>query len=225
MLTVGDEAGRVVRRLTGPVKAGFHRVAWDLRYPAPEPTSLEPFSSEEPWKAPPMGPLTLPGRYRVALAKRQGGVLTPLGEPQTFEATLLGAGTLPEPDRQALLAFAQKTARLQRAVLGAKEAIEETTPRVKRLKKALDDAPAADAALRGRGARAGGPPAGSQGEARRRVGEAALPGAGARLDRRAGAGDRGRALDHHPGPHRNHAARVRDGGRRTSRPCWRTSRA
>jgi hypothetical protein len=47
------------------------------------------------------------------------------------------------------VAFAQKTARLQRAVLGAKEAIDETTPRLKRLKKALDDAPAADGALAG----------------------------------------------------------------------------
>jgi photosystem II stability/assembly factor-like uncharacterized protein len=147
VLTISDESGAVVRRLTGPAKAGFHRVAWDLRHPAPEPTSLEPFSSEEPWRTPPMGPLALPGRYRVTLAKRQGGVTTPLGEPQAIETTVLGAGSLPEPDRQALMAFAQKTARLQRAVLGAKEAIDETTPRLKRLKKALDDAPAADGAL------------------------------------------------------------------------------
>ena len=33
VFTVRDEAGEVVRRLTGPVKSGFHRVAWDLRYP------------------------------------------------------------------------------------------------------------------------------------------------------------------------------------------------
>jgi photosystem II stability/assembly factor-like uncharacterized protein len=147
VLTISDGSGQVVRRLTGPVKAGFHRVAWDLRYPPPEPASLEPFSSEEPWKAPPTGPLALPGRYRVSLAKRQGGVLTPLGEPREFDAALLGAGSLPEPDRQALQAFALKTARLQRAVLGAKEAIGETTPRIKRLKKAIDDAPGADPAL------------------------------------------------------------------------------
>jgi photosystem II stability/assembly factor-like uncharacterized protein len=149
VLTISDEAGQVVRRLIGPAKAGFHRVAWDLRHPPPDPTSLEPFESEEPWKAPPQGPLALPGRYRVAMAKRQAGALTPLGEPQGFEAAILGAGSLPEPDRQALQAFAQKTARLQRAVLGAKEAAEEAAPRLKRLKKAIDDAPAADAALAG----------------------------------------------------------------------------
>jgi photosystem II stability/assembly factor-like uncharacterized protein len=147
VLTISDEAGQVVRRLTGPVKAGFHRVAWDLRHPAPAPATLEPFSSEEPWRSAPVGPLALPGRYRVTMAKRVGGVTTPLGEPQTIEAALLGTGSLPAPDRQALMAFAQKTARLQRAVLGAKEAIEETTPRLKRLKKAVDEAPGADAAL------------------------------------------------------------------------------
>ena len=37
LLTVTDEDGGVVRRLTGPVAAGFQRVAWDLRYPARRP--------------------------------------------------------------------------------------------------------------------------------------------------------------------------------------------
>src|SRR5262249_20227671 len=34
LLTVTDEAGQVVKRITGSTGAGFHRVAWDLRYPA-----------------------------------------------------------------------------------------------------------------------------------------------------------------------------------------------
>ena len=37
LLTVTDEAGAVVRRIAGPVKSGFHRVAWDLRSPSHEP--------------------------------------------------------------------------------------------------------------------------------------------------------------------------------------------
>ena len=37
VLTVTDDAGNVVRRLTGPAGAGFHRVAWDLRYPPADP--------------------------------------------------------------------------------------------------------------------------------------------------------------------------------------------
>ncbi|MHC5002127.1 MAG: WD40/YVTN/BNR-like repeat-containing protein, partial [Planctomycetota bacterium] len=37
VLTVRDADGAVVRRVTGPVGAGFHRVAWDLRYPPSDP--------------------------------------------------------------------------------------------------------------------------------------------------------------------------------------------
>jgi hypothetical protein len=33
ILTITDESGNVVRRLSGPAKAGIQRVSWDLRYP------------------------------------------------------------------------------------------------------------------------------------------------------------------------------------------------
>ncbi len=39
VLTVADEAGEVVRRMTVPAAKGLHRVAWNLRYPAVEPTA------------------------------------------------------------------------------------------------------------------------------------------------------------------------------------------
>jgi photosystem II stability/assembly factor-like uncharacterized protein len=147
LLTVSDEAGNVVRRLTGDTKAGFHRVAWDLRLPPPNPTSLKPFESEAVWEQPPAGPLALPGRYHVKLEKRVDGVLTVLGEAQGFEAAPLGASGLSESDREALQAFARITARLQRAVLGAVEVAGEAASRLEHLRKALDDAPGADPAL------------------------------------------------------------------------------
>ena len=58
VLTVKDADGNVVRRLTGPVKAGIHRVAWDLRFPAPDPTSLKPGPTpvENPFYEAPAGP-------------------------------------------------------------------------------------------------------------------------------------------------------------------------
>ena len=37
LFTITDAAGDVVRRITGPRDAGLHRVAWDLRYAAPDP--------------------------------------------------------------------------------------------------------------------------------------------------------------------------------------------
>jgi photosystem II stability/assembly factor-like uncharacterized protein len=145
LLTVRDADGNVVRTLTGPVSAGFHRVAWDLRFPPSDPVSLEP-PRDNIFASPPMGPLALPGRYTVSLAQRMDGKLTPLGEPQAFEAVALGTVTLPAPNRDALLAFQRRAARLQRAVMGAVEAAKETDSRLKHLKKALLDTPAAEAA-------------------------------------------------------------------------------
>lgn len=145
LLTVRDAEGNVVRTLTGPVTAGFHRVAWDLRFPASDPVSLEA-PKDNIFANPPMGPLVLPGRYSVSLAQRVDGKLTPLGEPQTFEAVALGTATLPAPDRDALVAFQRRAARLQRAVMGAVEAAKETDARLKHVRKALLDTPAAEPA-------------------------------------------------------------------------------
>jgi hypothetical protein len=148
LLTVTDEEGQVVRRITGPVKAGFQRVAWDLRYPAAAPTKVEEAPQDNPFVDQPIGPLAAPGMYRVSLAKRVDGEVTPLAGPIEFSAVPLGMSTIPAKDRGALLAFQRKTARLQRAVLGAVEATDEAKDRIAHIKKALFDTPGADPRLR-----------------------------------------------------------------------------
>jgi photosystem II stability/assembly factor-like uncharacterized protein len=150
VLTVRDQAGQVVRRLTGPVAAGTHRVAWDLRFPAADPTKLEVAGEGTPWDFLPTGPLAAPGRYTVELARRADGALTPLAGPVPFEAKTLGTASLPPADRTALLAFQRDVARLQGAVLGAGEAAGEAQRRIDHLAKALFEAPGADPALRDR---------------------------------------------------------------------------
>jgi len=147
LLTVTDEEGTVVRRLTGPVGSGFHRIAWDLRYPAANPTDLRPPDDSNPFVTPRQGPLAPPGEYRVALAQRVDGVLTPLGEAQPFTAQPLHAANLGAADREALAAFQRQTARLQRAVLGAVEAARDGRRQVDHLKQAIHDAPGAEARL------------------------------------------------------------------------------
>jgi hypothetical protein len=146
VLTVTDEEGGVVRRVEGPVKAGFARVAWDLRYPASTATALTP-PELDPWDNPPVGPLAAPGRYSVTLAKRVEGKLVPLAGPERFDIAPLGGDTLPPPDREKLLAFQQRTARLQRAVVGSVRAMDEAQTRIDNLKVALRDAPKADPKL------------------------------------------------------------------------------
>jgi len=149
LLTVKDAEGNVVRQLSGPAKAGIQRVAWDLRFPAANPTRMTPLPTDNPFFDPPEGPLVVPGKYSVSFEKRVDGALQPLTEPQSFVVESLGLQTLKAQDAAELLAFQRKTARLQRAVLGAIDAAEEAQSRLKAAKKALDDTPAAAPALAG----------------------------------------------------------------------------
>jgi photosystem II stability/assembly factor-like uncharacterized protein len=151
LFTITDSEGNVVRRLTAKGEAGVHRLAWDLRYPTAEPTSLKP-AEENPFSTPPAGPMVAPGKYTVILAKRVEGKIVPLGEPQTFEAS--GVGSIPAKDRAALLAFEQKTSRLQRAVHGAAEVVGEVRTRLEHIKQSLLDTPGKDTATLGADARA-----------------------------------------------------------------------
>jgi len=136
LLVVSDDQGRIVRRVSGPAGSGFHRIAWDLRYPSPEPASLE--TEPSPWGPAPAGSLAVPGRYSVRLARRVGGAFEWLSEPQSFDVVPLGTATLVAADRAALDRFQQDAARLQRAVLGTREAVADMKRQVEVIKRAVD---------------------------------------------------------------------------------------
>ena len=143
IITVTDASGRVVRRLTGPVTAGMQRIAWDLRYPPPSlPPPPNP-ETEDPFNEGPAGPLVMPGAYKVSVAKRVDGVMTPLAQPQEFQLAVEGQAGMSAPDRIALVEFQQKVARLQRAVQGALEAANALKPRLVLIRRALLDTPSA----------------------------------------------------------------------------------
>ena len=144
LLTVTDKDGNVVRRITGPTGAGFHRVTWDFRWPDPSPSSLNPRPRGE-FEGPGGGPLAPPGTYKVQLAKRINGVAANLGPPQGFTCEALANATLPAQDRAALAAFQEKASRLQRAVLGTQRVLSDAQNSAQLLKKALDDTPEASA--------------------------------------------------------------------------------
>jgi photosystem II stability/assembly factor-like uncharacterized protein len=146
VLTVTDEAGQVVRRITGPAAKGLHRVAWDLRYPAVWPTQLET-AEREAWERDPAGPFVVPGTFTVTLAKKVDGVLTPIAEPRTFAVEPLALASLPEKDKAALLEYETKAGDLQRAMMGAGAAAEDALKNLRFIKKALLDTPGADPKL------------------------------------------------------------------------------
>jgi hypothetical protein len=137
-MIVADETGSVIRRVTGPVKAGFHRVAWDLRYPPPSPIDLkEP--EVDVFQPPPGGPLVAPGKYSVRVVKRIDGVETQIGAPQTFNVVPLYLSIMQESDRAAVLEFQKKAAALQRTAMGTARTTSEALERIQYIRRGLDE--------------------------------------------------------------------------------------
>jgi photosystem II stability/assembly factor-like uncharacterized protein len=146
VLIIADEASQVVRRIAAPASKGLHRVAWNLRYPAADPTQLEA-AQRESWERDPFGPMVVPGRFTVTLVKVADGVATPLAGPQAFVVESLNMASLPEKDKAALLDFQRKAGEMQRAMMGAGAAAEDALKNIRYVKKALVDAPRADPKL------------------------------------------------------------------------------
>lgn len=90
----------------------------------------------------------MPGEYRVALARRVGGVVTELVPPQPFTVREDGEIDLKPAERKTLLDYRQKVSRLQRAVLGSIEVVDSLTARLTQIRFAVQDAPKATPKLR-----------------------------------------------------------------------------
>ncbi len=144
---VYDESGSALRRVEASADAGFHRVTWDLRYATP---SLPALDAEVPTFFPDagkQGPLVLPGKYSMHLFQKQNGETKELGGPQSFNVVADGSGALSAEDRAAQREFLQRVARLYRAVSGAVERADELQARLKEIRRALHEAPTAEAQL------------------------------------------------------------------------------
>jgi photosystem II stability/assembly factor-like uncharacterized protein len=142
-LTVRDAQGNVVQRIKGPAGKGFHRVAWNMRYPAPDPVDLDPPATRAPWEGEPKGPMVLPGTYSVTLSQRLEGQLSDIGNAREFVLKPLYSGGLVAEDRASVLQFQANTADLLRAVMGANRAAGEIETRIKHLLQAVEDTPGA----------------------------------------------------------------------------------
>ncbi len=145
-LLVRDAAGNPVRRVLGPATAGLHRVAWNLRLAAPDPVDLSPPGFTPPWAGAPQGPLAPPGDYTVEMALVTATGVDTVGEAQSFTVKPvpnIDAGT----DFGAAAAFQAETADLLRRARGAAAEIGRARDRLRHMRAALDETPAAGAEL------------------------------------------------------------------------------
>jgi len=150
-LVVKDDTGAVVQRVKGSRDKGLHRVSWNLRYPSSQPARIPHGEKKElePWSWVPIGPLALPGTFTVTLEKEVDGKVTTLVDATPFDVIPLELASFPAKDREAVMAFRRKVAHLNRAVQGASRVVSETKSRLKYLRQALIDTPAADMSIMG----------------------------------------------------------------------------
>jgi hypothetical protein len=101
VLSIVDDAGRSVRRLDLAREPGLQRIAWNLRGEPPAggrgggrggavAQAEDGEAQDEPPAftgrgATPQGAPVAPGRYRATLGRLVGDVVTPIGEPQSFQ--------------------------------------------------------------------------------------------------------------------------------------------
>ena len=132
VFTVKNANGSIVRQIEGPVEAGFHRVAWDLRYPP-----LEAWIPEEERHDNPIGVLVVPGTFSVSMQKRVDGVLSDLGQRQSFEVVSIREPTLPGSTQEQRVVFETQIDELMRASGGTVMAIDEISVELDAVKEVL----------------------------------------------------------------------------------------
>ncbi len=151
LFTITDAKGEVVRRLSAPAAPGIQRTVWDFRYAPPivqAAPQLPPggeggggFGGGGGGGFGPQGELAMPGKYTVTMAKRVGGVITPLPGSQSFNVVAEGAEKMTPQDRTILAEFQRKVIKLQRAVAGATDAANTAKSKLGLMKRAAIEAP------------------------------------------------------------------------------------
>jgi len=125
LLTVRDRSGAVVRHVEGPAEAGFHRVAWDLRYAPVEAWKAQEEDAEP--EEPEPGVLVVPGTYSVSLSTLVDGVPADLEQTQTFEVVSIRTPTFEPNTQEQRVVFESQVDELERASTGTVHAIDAIT--------------------------------------------------------------------------------------------------
>ncbi|RMD50791.1 MAG: glycosyl hydrolase, partial [Ignavibacteria bacterium] len=141
LFTIKDESGNVVRKLTKPASKGIKRITWDLRYYSSAPKEVDKFN---PTKRERGSTLVLPGKYSVEMALVNRDGMKQLAGPVWFETKVLRNSTLPQADRNDLVAFQKKANELARVMRGTERFTQKLIKRVESLRQALLVTPAAD---------------------------------------------------------------------------------
>lgn len=139
-LTVADENGNIIRRIKGETGKGFHRIAWDLRYPAQTPVRL---NSKNNRGRKPKGQLVMPGVYKVQLSLEQNGEVTVLSDYKSFKLKEMRKPAIEGPSHEETAAFWKDVAETQQKISALNIVLQKSLNKCKAMKTALDRTAAA----------------------------------------------------------------------------------
>ncbi len=135
VFTVRDGNGDVVRQIEAAAEAGFHRAAWDLRYPAVQPWSPE----EQDAYFGEGGVLVAPGRFTVSMGLRIDGAMSDTGQSQSFDvASVRGEPVLPGSTQAERVVFESQAEELIRAGNGTVATIDDIVAELDAVKETLE---------------------------------------------------------------------------------------
>ncbi|GAA4277977.1 VPS10 domain-containing protein [Aquimarina mytili] len=137
ILTITNSSGKTIRRIDAPITSGFHRVAWDLRYPATESITLK---KQEYSYGPPQGLMAVPGKYTATLSKVIDGKVTQLSDPISFTVKQMREGALKGATPAEAATFWRSYEAAQGKVSALDIKIGKVEKRVKAMERALKQA-------------------------------------------------------------------------------------
>ena len=129
---VKDRQGNTIRRVQGPSTKGFHRVAWDLRYPSPKAVTVEKSSEQG------SGFLAPPGTYSVTMYTQADGKTTQISETQQFNVVPLRTGALPTKGYSQIADFWRQYEQTAKRASAVQVTVGNILKKISRMQTALE---------------------------------------------------------------------------------------
>jgi photosystem II stability/assembly factor-like uncharacterized protein len=133
-LTIKDQDGQVIRKISGPASKGIQRVAWDFRAGANNAIDL---GANYPPTDELSGMLMPPGTYQVEMSKEIDGIVTPLSGPVSFQVKQMREGALKGSTREEIATYRQEVEELQQAVSALAITINHAERKIDAMRVAL----------------------------------------------------------------------------------------
>ena len=131
IIEVKDSNNDIVRRLEGPASKGFHRIAWDLRYPSPN-AILDGSSSSNT-----SGFLAPPGKYSVTIFTQHDGKVTKVSDSKNFDVVPLREGALQTDSHDKIAGFWREYEQTAKKGSAIQFEVAEILKKVNRMHKAM----------------------------------------------------------------------------------------